>query len=445
MIRTLALAGTIALVISTPGLATERHWVLLKGADVPVMALDPLAVRQAKVQAAMRTLGIAEATAHRLETVAGFIAPLSEATAARLAADPMVAAIGTSRELSAAATAPLAQAPGIHVVAGPGAAAPCFASGVDALCGGGGVFDAGRGRISVGSWTAQGRLTVDEVDALRALDWIAARAVEGSPDVPAGTPATLHVAYDVCASPIGHAIGTAGASAGVVFATSTGAPACLESATRRAGTVISVLPAVTRVIEGKVGGPYVPASLSYVVKASPRAQTFSVSGGMPWLPVSATIRTATATGVTVTLPVNVAGANARPVGVHKLTLRFQNRSVTTNAVLRPVIFNKFGNKTAGAVVFGLRCGACHAIDLNKLGPKLRGLYNRRAGTAVGFTRYSAALRAYGRTWTYENLFNYLTSPQTVVPGTSMPAYGFLPATDRHNLVAFLRSLSPGSP
>jgi hypothetical protein len=445
MIRTLALAGTIALVISTPGLATERHWVLLKGADVPVMALDPLAVRQAKVQAAMRTLGIAEATAHRLETVAGFIAPLSEATAARLAADPMVAAIGTSRELSAAATAPLAQAPGIHVVAGPGAAAPCFASGVDALCGGGGVFDAGRGRISVGSWTAQGRLTVDEVDALRALDWIAARAVEGSPDVPAGTPATLHVAYDVCASPIGHAIGTAGASAGVVFATSTGAPACLESATRRAGTVISVLPAVTRVIEGKVGGPYVPASLSYVVKASPRAQTFSVSGGMPWLPVSATIRTATATGVTVTLPVNVTGANARPVGVHKLTLRFQNRSVTTNAVLRPVIFNKFGNKNRGCrgvrpALWRVPCDRPQQ-DRTQAARALQSTGGDGGGVYAVFRR----LRAYGRTWTYENLFNYLTSPQTVVPGTSMPAYGFLPATDRHNLVAFLRSLSPGSP
>lgn len=445
MWKALGLSALIGAVIAAPASAAERYVVLLKGADVSVVAVDPLAARATKVTDALRVLGIEAATAHRLETVAGFIAPLSASAAQALKGHPSVLSVTASEELAVSVSAPIAGAPGIHIVAGPGATAPCFASGSDVLCGGGGVFDAGRGRISMGSWTSNNKLIAETADALRALDWVAARAIEGSPDAPSGTQVTLHADVDICADPTARAIASAGASAGLVVSTAAGAVPCLAGAERRAAVTISVSPTTTRIIEGKVGGPYTPSSFNYTVKASTKTQRFVITGGQPWLPITTTARTATVAGLAVPARISLTGANARSVGVHKMTLRFQNQAVPTNFALRPIVLNKFGSKTAGAVVFSRYCAVCHGINDNKTGPRLTGFYNRRAGTAVGYVRYSAALRAYGRVWTYENLLAYLTTPQTVVPGTRMPAYGYLPATDRHNLVAFLRSLSPGSP
>lgn len=445
MLKALGLSALVGALIVAPASAAERYLVLLKGADASVVALDPLAARADKVTAAMRALGIEAGAAQRLETVAGFIAPLSASAARALRSDPLVASVTASGELAVSPSAPIAGAAGVHIVAGPGAAAPCFASGSAVLCGGGGGFDAGRGRISIGQWTANNRLIAETVDALRALDWVAARAVEGSPDAPAGTRVTLHADYDLCELPAARAIALAGAEAGLSVSTAGGVVACLAAAERRAAATISVTPTTTRIIEGKAGGPYKPAVFTYRVKASAGTQRFNITGGQPWLPMATTARTATVAGLSVAARVNLAGANARPVGVSKLTLKFQNLAVPANNARRSVVLNKFGSASAGALVFGARCAACHGLDQNKIGPQMRGLYNRRAATAAGYSAYSAGLQAYGKVWIYENLFAYLTTPQTVVPGTRMPAYGFLPAADRHNLVAFLRSLSPGAP
>jgi cytochrome c len=43
-------------------------------------------------------------------------------------------------------------------------------------------------------------------------------------------------------------------------------------------------------------------------------------------------------------------------------------------------------------------------------------------------------------WTYELLFRYLKSPATMVPGTKMSFAGLRSATDRINLLAYLRTL-----
>ena len=54
----------------------------------------------------------------------------------------------------------------------------------------------------------------------------------------------------------------------------------------------------------------------------------------------------------------------------------------------------------GRDLFNEQCAACHALDVNKFGPRLGGVFGRRAGAAAGYD-YSPALRSAGLTgrWT----------------------------------------------
>src|SRR5690606_35053604 len=58
--------------------------------------------------------------------------------------------------------------------------------------------------------------------------------------------------------------------------------------------------------------------------------------------------------------------------------------------------------------------------------------------------YSPAIvaqNAAGETWTLEHIDAFLHNPQEAVPGTTMPFGGIADDIDRHNLVAYLRTLS----
>lgn len=70
------------------------------------------------------------------------------------------------------------------------------------------------------------------------------------------------------------------------------------------------------------------------------------------------------------------------------------------------------------------CSECHSYQQNEhlAGPSLNGIVGRRvAGT--GFTGYSDALRKLSGRWDAEQLTAYLTDPDAVARGTSMPASG----------------------
>jgi cytochrome c len=49
----------------------------------------------------------------------------------------------------------------------------------------------------------------------------------------------------------------------------------------------------------------------------------------------------------------------------------------------------------GKDLFVRRCSGCHSPDLNKEGPRLRGVYGRRAASVSGF-EYSESLKETGR-------------------------------------------------
>jgi cytochrome c len=90
------------------------------------------------------------------------------------------------------------------------------------------------------------------------------------------------------------------------------------------------------------------------------------------------------------------------------------------------------------------CSSCHAVEpggANKTGPLLYEVFGRAAGSHAGFA-YSDAMKAYGKAWDYDGLYNFLKAPKTYIKGTAMSYAGMPKQADRIALVAYLHSLSP---
>jgi cytochrome c len=88
------------------------------------------------------------------------------------------------------------------------------------------------------------------------------------------------------------------------------------------------------------------------------------------------------------------------------------------------------------VVFEKRCFGCHAMDADREGPRLAGVYGRRAGSVPGFT-YSAGLKSSGITWTDATLERWLSDPDMVVKYNNM-SFGVPKADERRDLIAYLK-------
>lgn len=96
-----------------------------------------------------------------------------------------------------------------------------------------------------------------------------------------------------------------------------------------------------------------------------------------------------------------------------------------------------GNSTRGEAVFKRRCTGCHALDADREGPRLRGVYGRKAATVAGFA-YSAPLKRSGIMWDDIALDKWLTDTDAAIPGNDM---GFrLPKEqERADLIAYLKT------
>src|SRR4051812_47323610 len=92
-----------------------------------------------------------------------------------------------------------------------------------------------------------------------------------------------------------------------------------------------------------------------------------------------------------------------------------------------------GDANRGAHLFG-QCMACHSVNEAEhlTGPSLAHVWNRKAGGAQGFQRYSAALKRSGVTWTAANLDKWLAGPQKFIPGNSMTFPGLQKEQDRQD-------------
>ena len=101
-----------------------------------------------------------------------------------------------------------------------------------------------------------------------------------------------------------------------------------------------------------------------------------------------------------------------------------------------------GDLTHGEKVFK-KCAACHSIvkgGKNNIGPALYNVVGRDVG-AVGDYKYSKALAAYGKAWTFEELNGYLLKPAKWIKGTKMAFAGLRKEKDRASVILYLNQNS----
>jgi cytochrome c len=90
----------------------------------------------------------------------------------------------------------------------------------------------------------------------------------------------------------------------------------------------------------------------------------------------------------------------------------------------------------GKALFEKRCGGCHALDRDKEGPRLGGVYGRTAGTIESF-QYSEALKNSRIKWTEETLDKWLTDTEKLVPNNDM-TFHVEKTDERSEIIAYLK-------
>jgi cytochrome c len=100
-----------------------------------------------------------------------------------------------------------------------------------------------------------------------------------------------------------------------------------------------------------------------------------------------------------------------------------------------------GDAARGAQLFR-QCAACHSVEAGEhlTGPSLAQIWNRKAGSADGFARYSDPLRRSGITWNEATLDKWLAGPEKFLPGNSMTFPGVRDGQARQDLIAYLKAV-----
>jgi cytochrome c len=97
------------------------------------------------------------------------------------------------------------------------------------------------------------------------------------------------------------------------------------------------------------------------------------------------------------------------------------------------------NAESGKELFERRCSGCHALDKDKEGPRLRGVYGRNSASVPSF-QYSDSLKAAHITWDATSLDKWLADPEKAVPDSDM-AFRLVKAEERTDIIAYLKELS----
>ena len=99
-----------------------------------------------------------------------------------------------------------------------------------------------------------------------------------------------------------------------------------------------------------------------------------------------------------------------------------------------------GSVEHGQKVFK-KCSACHSIKKggrNNIGPALYNVLGRNMGALEDY-KYSKALIAFGKDWTFEEMNNFLIKPTSYIKGTKMAFAGLKKEKDRASVILYMNS------
>ena len=101
-----------------------------------------------------------------------------------------------------------------------------------------------------------------------------------------------------------------------------------------------------------------------------------------------------------------------------------------------------GDITSGEKIFK-KCAACHSIikgGKNAIGPALYNVVGREVAAVENY-KYSKALAAYEKEWTFEELNGFLKKPAKYIKGTKMAYAGLRKEADRASVIKYLNENS----
>ena len=90
-----------------------------------------------------------------------------------------------------------------------------------------------------------------------------------------------------------------------------------------------------------------------------------------------------------------------------------------------------------------KCSACHVVakgGKNKIGPVLYGILGKQSASVSDY-KYSKALIAHGKVWTFTEMNSYLIKPQSHIKGTKMAFAGLKKEKDRASVILYMYSKS----
>jgi cytochrome c len=105
----------------------------------------------------------------------------------------------------------------------------------------------------------------------------------------------------------------------------------------------------------------------------------------------------------------------------------------------PAVAARAPPRADGKALFERRCGGCHALDRDKEGPRLGGVYGRTAGSINSF-QYSDGLKNSKIKWADDTLDKWLTDTEKLVPNNDM-GFHVEKADERREIIAYLKQIS----